>query len=243
MLGKYVRVRVERPMGWHDVETGTVYRLNYGSVESGLDPRSPVKGAYIMGVTHPVRNFEGRVIAVIKLPDRQGIYIVVSPKSKKYIVNDIKRAVSFMYKDGEYTIDCLYERSCGAVVFRFINGERRFLLIKNKRSCHWGFPKGHVENDETDEETAKREVLEETGIHIKIFPGFKHKSEYTIRGRIEKSVLIFLATTDDTQTVIQPEEIEDYIWLGYDNAISTLNYPNDKDILSLAKAYITKNNI
>ena len=196
-----------------------------------------------MGVTHPVRNFEGRVVAVIKLPDRQGIYIVVSPKSKKYIVNDIKRAVSFMYKDGEYTIDCLYERSCGAVVFRFINGERRFLLIKNKRSCHWGFPKGHVENDETDEETAKREVLEETGIHIKIFPGFKHKSEYTIRGRIEKSVLIFLATTDDTQTVIQPEEIEDYIWLGYDNAISTLNYPNDKDILSLAKAYITKNNI
>ena len=82
MLGKYVRVRVERPMGWHDVETGTVYRLNYGSVESGLDPRSPVKGAYIMGVTHPVRNFEGRVVAVIKLPDRQGIYIVVSPKSK-----------------------------------------------------------------------------------------------------------------------------------------------------------------
>jgi len=148
-----------------------------------------------------------------------------------------------MYKDGEYTIDCLYERSCGAVVFRFINGERRFLLIKNKRSCHWGFPKGHVEKDETDEETAKREVLEETGIHIKIFPGFKHKSEYTIRGRIEKSVLIFLATTDDTQTIIQPEEIEDYIWLGYDNAISTLNYPNDKDILSLAKAYITKNNI
>ena len=32
MLGKYVRVRVERPMGWHDIETGTVYRLNYGSL-------------------------------------------------------------------------------------------------------------------------------------------------------------------------------------------------------------------
>jgi len=243
MLGKYVRVRVEKPMGSHDDKTGTVYRLNYGSVESGLDPRSPVKGAYIMGVTHPVRNFEGRVVAVIKLPDRQGIYIVVSPKSKKYIVNDIKQAVSFMYNDGEYTIECLYERSCGAVVFRFINGERRFLLIKNKRSCHWGFPKGHVEKGETDEDTAKREVLEETGIRINIFPGFKHRSEYTIRGKIEKSVLIFLATTEDTQTVIQPEEIEDYIWLGYDSALSTLNYPNDKEILSFAKTYIDKNNI
>ncbi len=243
MLGKYVRVRVEISMGSHDDKTGTVYRLNYGSVESGLDPRSPVKGAYIMGVTHPVRNFEGRVVAVIKLPEKQGVYVVVSPKSKKYIVNDIKQAVSFMYKDGEYTIECLYERSCGAVVFRFINGERRFLLIKNKRSCHWGFPKGHVEKGETDEDTARREVLEETGIHISIFPGFKHKSEYTIRGKIEKSVLIFLATTKDIQTVIQPEEIEDYIWLGYENALSTLNYPNDKDILSLAKSYIDKNKI
>ncbi len=86
-------------------------------------------------------------------------------------------------------------------------------------------------------------MLEETGIHISIFPGFKHKSEYTIRGKIEKSVLIFLATTKDIQTVIQPEEIEDYIWLGYDNALSTLNYPNDKDILTLAKSYIDKNKI
>lgn len=243
MLGKYVRVRVTVPMGTYDEKTATVFRLNYGSVESGLDPRTPVKGAYIMGVTHPVRNFEGRVVAVIKTKDRQGVFIVVSPKSKKYIVHDIKNAVSFMYKDGTYTIECLYERSCGAVVFRMINGERRFLLIKNKRSCHWGFPKGHIEAGETDEDTAKREVLEETGIHIKIFPEFKYKSEYTIRGKIEKAVLIFLATTDDIQTVIQPEEIEDYIWLAYDNALSTLNYPNDKEILGLAQKYIEKNKI
>ena len=189
------------------------------------------------------RSFDGRVVGIVRYDGSNETDWVVAPKSTRFINIDIANGIDFAVKNKNHTLECLYERSCGAVVFRFINGERRFLLIKNKRSCHWGFPKGHVENDETDEETAKREVLEETGIHIKIFPGFKHKSEYTIRGRIEKSVLIFLATTDDTQTVIQPEEIEDYIWLGYDNAISTLNYPNDKDILSLAKAYITKNNI
>ncbi|MBE6828485.1 MAG: NUDIX domain-containing protein [Ruminococcaceae bacterium] len=243
MLGKYVRVRVIKPMGAFDNKTGKVFQLNYGIVESGLDRRTPVKGAYIMGINHPVRSFEGRVTAVIKPKDRSGIYIVVSPKSKKFIVHEIKDAVSFMYGADEYDIECLYERSCGAVVFRFINGERRFLLIKNRRSTNWGFPKGHIEKGETREETAKREVLEETGLNIEIFEGFCHKSEYTIRNKIEKSVAIFLASTTDTQTKIQPEEIEDYIWLGYDAAMKTLNYPNDKEILTKAQEFIDENNI
>ena len=136
-----------------------------------------------------------------------------------------------------------YERSCGAVVFRDIGGEKRFLLIKNKRSAHWGFPKGHVEKGETDEQTACREVLEETGIHISIFPDFKSKSEYTIQGKINKTVLIFLATTKDTQTVIQQSEIEDYIWLGYDAALETLNYENDKSILKKAKNYMDEHQL
>ena len=57
------------------------------------------------------------------------------------------------------------------------------------------------------------------------------------------SISIFLATTDDVQTKIQPEEIEDYIWLEYEQAMNTLNYPNDKDILSQAQEYLIKNNI
>ncbi len=243
MLGKYVRIKVTHPIHSYSNEQGFTYELNYGEVEGAKQFNASVKGAFIMGINHPVRSFDGRVVGIVRYDGSNETDWVVAPKSTRFINIDIANGIDFAVKNKNHTLECLYERSCGAVVFRFINGERRFLLIKNKRSCHWGFPKGHVENDETDEETAKREVLEETGIHIKIFPGFKHKSEYTIRGRIEKSVFIFLATTDDTQTVIQPEEIEDYIWLGYDNAISTLNYPNDKDILSLAKEYITKNNI
>ena len=243
MLGKYVRVRVTKPMGAFDNETEQVMQLNYGIVESGLDRKGSVKGAYILGLAHAVRNFDGRVIAVVKLNNRGGIYLVVAPKSKRYIIHDIVDELDFMYKREDYTINCLYERSCGAIVFRFINGERRFLLIKNKRSNHWGFPKGHIEVGETEEDTAKREVLEEAGLHIRIFGGFKHKSEYTIRTRVEKTVSIFLATTDDVQTKIQPEEIEDYIWLEYDAAMNTLNYSNDKEILESAQKFIIENNI
>lgn len=243
MLGKYVRVRVTDPMHSVDSEKNFTYELNYGTVESGLDARSPVKGAYVMGVTHRVRVFEGRVIAVIKRKDMGGIILVVAPKSKRYIVHQIEDAIAFAEKEGTYELSCLYEASCGAIVYRIINGEVRFLLIKNKRSANWGFPKGHMERGENEKETAYREVLEEAGIHIRFMPDFRYKSEYSIQGRIEKKVIIFLATTDDTSTIIQREEIEEYLWLKFDKAMSSLKFPNDKNLLRKANEYLERTGV
>ncbi len=238
MLGKYVRVRVTKPMHYFDREKNVSYGLNYGTVESGIDAHSPVKGAYIMGVTHRVRVFEGRVIAIIKRKNMGGIILVVAPKSKRFIVHQIEDAVSFAENSEDYDLSCLYESSCGAIVFREIYGETRFLLIKNKRSANWGFPKGHIERGETEKETAYREVLEEAGIRIKFLPDFRFRSEYSIQGRIEKQVVIFLATTDDTTTIIQREEIEEYLWLKFDKAMNSLKFPNDKQMLRKANEYL-----
>lgn len=238
MLGRYVRVRVTDPMHSHDSENNISYSLNYGVIESGLDPHSPVKGAYIMGVTHPVRVFEGRVIAVIKRKNMGGVVLVVAPKSKRYIVHNVEDAVAFAERPGSYDMICLYESSCGAVVYRVINDEIRYLLIKNKRSSIWGFPKGHMERGENEKETAFREVFEEAGIRIRILPEFRQKSEYVLQNRIEKRVIIFLATTEDTHTVIQREEVEDYLWASFDMAMTTLKFPNDRRILKKAKEYL-----
>lgn len=240
MLGKYVRVRVTKPMHSFDRESGIAYELNFGNVESGIDPRSPVKGAYIMGVTHKVRVFEGRVIAIVKRKNMGGIMLVVAPKSKRYIVHDIEDAIEFAEKKDTYDMSCLYECSCGAIVYRIINDEVRFLLIKNKRSLNWGYPKGHMERGEGELETAYREILEETGIRAEFMPDFRYKSEYSIQGRIEKKVIIFLATTKDTNTIIQREEIEEYLWLKYDKAMSMLKFPNDKYLLTKAQEYLER---
>ena len=240
MLGKYVRVRVTKPMHYVDREKNISYRLNYGNVESGLDPLSPVRGAYIMGVTHRVRVFEGRVIASFKRKETGEVILIVAPKSKRYIVHQIEDSMSFAEPYGSYDLNCLYESSCGAIVYRIINGETRFLLIKNKRSLNWGFPKGHIERGENEKETAYREVLEEAGIRIRFLPDFRFRSEYSIQGRIEKQVVIFLATTDDTTTVIQKEEIEEYLWLKFDKAMTSLKFPNDKQMLRKANEYLIK---
>lgn len=236
MLGKYVRVKVTSPIGSTN-EAGYTYPLNYGTVYS-----NEKQGALIMGIHHPVRNFDGRVIAILSDRKNKSYIWIVAPKSTRFIINDIKEYINLEKDFPTYHIECLYESSCGAVVYRDIKGEIRYLLIKNKRSAHWGFPKGHIEPGETKIETAKREVLEETGIHINIIDGFECISKYKIRDRIEKKVSIFVGTTKDTSTIIQQEEIEDYIWLTYDRAMSLLKFDNDKNILSSAHTYLNDNN-
>ncbi len=240
MLGKNVRVRVTKPFNSIDGDTNTRYTLNYGVAEIKTEKRSFTYSACILGINHPVNIFEGRVVAIVRHSNKRPNYIVVAPKKSRYINFQIADEIKFLEKDNDYTLECLYESSCGAVVYRIINGVRRYLLIKNKRSNHWGFPKGHIERGEDEYDTAKREVLEETGIHITILKGFRSTSEYKIAGRVEKEVTIFLASTTDTQTIIQKEEIEDYVWLDYNGALNTLRFDNDKNILATAKKFLDK---
>mgnify|MGYP004419555925 CR=1 FL=1 len=61
-----------------------------------------------------------------------------------------------------------YEKSCGAIVYRKFHGNTEILLIRHIKSGYWSFPKGHVEGNETEAETAIREIKEETNIDVLI---------------------------------------------------------------------------
>lgn len=240
MLGRFVKVHVTYPINSYNKRFGFVYKLNYGIIEGGISMKNAVQSAYIMGINHPVRSFDGKVIASIKRRTGRGSVWVVAPKSTRFIINDIRRAIDFAESPDEYTIECLYESSCGAVVFNDNGSERKYLLIRNKRSAHWGFPKGHIEPDETPKQTAIREVYEETGIMVDLLPNFKEISKFTIQGKIEKDVIIFLAKTDKTDCTMQQEEIDEIGWFDFDNALNTLTYDNDKRILYSAQRYLNK---
>lgn len=237
MLGKYVRVKIEHPINSTD-EAGYTYPLNFGTVYNFEN-----QDAFIMGIHHPVRNFDGRVIAILSDRKNKRYIWIVAPKSTRFIVNDILEYLDVKKDFPDYKLDCLYESSCGAVVFRDIKGEVRYLLIKNQRSANWGFPKGHIEAGESKKETAYREVLEETGIHLNIIDGYECESRYKIKDKIDKVVTIFVGTTNDTSTIIQKEEIEDYIWLTYEKAMNLLRFDNDKTILKGAHDFLNNNNI
>ena len=95
MLGKYVRVRVTNPIRSVNRQFGFIYQLNFGVIEGKKRYDSASSGAYIMGITHPVRTFDGRVIAAIRRSDGSPTVYVVAPKSMRFISYQIEDAVAF----------------------------------------------------------------------------------------------------------------------------------------------------
>lgn len=238
MLGQCVRAKVVKPIGYVD-QSNYTYTLNYALIND----TKKEEYAFIIGIDHAVKNFDGRVIAMLEpcLPNLKRIWIL-APKSTRFINLDILKYLNLDTDFKGYKLICLYESSSGAVVYRQIGNAVRFLLIKNKRSAHWGFPKGHLEKGENNVDAAMREVLEETGIHLKLHEGFESISKYKVRGKIDKMVSIFVGTTDDVHTIIQEAEIEDYIWLPYNKAMPYLKFDNDRAILQKAYEFLITNN-
>ncbi len=131
-----------------------------------------------------------------------------------------------------------YEKSCGAIVYRKFHGNTEILLIRHIKSGYWSFPKGHVEGDETEVETAKREIKEETGLDVMIDDGFRETVQFSPRRDTSKTVVYFVAKAKNYDYVPQEEEISEIRWVEIGQAISHLTYDNDKVIVSKAKAFI-----
>ena len=86
-----------------------------------------------------------------------------------------------------------HEKSCGAIVYRKSHGNTEILLIKHINSGHWSFPKGHMENGETEIETAIREIREETSVEVMIDPTFRETVSYFPKRDTQKTVVYFIA--------------------------------------------------
>ncbi len=136
----------------------------------------------------------------------------------------------------------LHEKSCGAIVYRRYHGNIEILLIKHINSGHWSFPKGHVEGDETELETARREIKEETGLDVILDQTFRETVTYSPKRDTQKVVVYFLALARNYDYVPQEEEIAEIRWVDIVHATRLLTYENDKTIVNKARAAIKLNN-
>lgn len=119
----------------------------------------------------------------------------------------------------------------------------KFLLLKQNKG-HWGFPKGHKEGNETDQESALRELKEETGITHCLLSNFPPISEdYFLvnEGKPDwhKVVQYFVGFVENEDVSIQKTEIMDYKWATFNEALETLTYDNNKKVLQKVQEYIT----
>ena len=126
------------------------------------------------------------------------------------------------------------EKSCGALCFLEDEAGRRVLLVKHRVGGHWAFPKGHVESGESEEQTARREVREETGVEIEILPGYRETNHYSPCRGVMKEVVYFRARALSGETRPQPEEIRIAKFVSIPEAMALLTYDADRRLLEKA---------
>lgn len=134
-------------------------------------------------------------------------------------------------------MDLKKEKSCGCIIIN--NG--KVLLVYEKNRNFWGFPKGHMEEGETEIETALREVKEEVGLEVEIDLEKRYTLNYIIRDEIDKTAILFVAKTKNKEIVMQESEIENAKWCNFEEALDTLTFENWKEMFKKVIDDINKN--
>lgn len=131
------------------------------------------------------------------------------------------------------------EVASGEVVYQQKDGHPAYLLLQSATSDFWGFPKGHVEGNETLAEAARREIREETQIEATLDTNFKAYTEYDLPNGNLKQVTLFVSEVPSGVVVTrQQAEISAIGWFDYAAARERLTYDNLKQMLDQANTYI-----
>ncbi len=145
-----------------------------------------------------------------------------------------------------------FEKSVGVVLLRREKDRIFYLLLNYPALSHrakkdyWDFPKGHIEEGETELETAKREVREETGISdLNFIEGFKESIKYFFQHqgkKIFKVVVFYLAETKEKEVRISFEH-KGFKWVSFEEALSLLSFKNNKEVLKKANEFLSREGI
>ena len=130
------------------------------------------KSAYVISHKPVTEYFEGIVVAVAEFDGLDGERPIISQYGEVFYEPELRQVLSKLKNIKLKSIVCLYEKSCGAVIFYKSRQNTKILLVKNSNGRYWSFPKGHIEDGENEHQTAIREIKEETGLDVVIKRAF-----------------------------------------------------------------------
>lgn len=134
-----------------------------------------------------------------------------------------------------------HEYSSGAVLYCEREGQRLYAVV-TELSGNTGLPKGHVEQGESNEEAALREIYEETGIRAQIVPGFEGELVYPQGRGMLKHFYYFLAWFDASAPFRTGDVVEAEL-LPYDQAMKKLSFMDVRQLLRRAEVFLNSGEI
>lgn len=210
LLGQPVHVEVDRPIGYQHGDT--VYPVNYGYIPGLPAGDGEEQDAYILGVSEPVASFDGWVVGAIRRKNDREDKLVVAPEGMLFHQGQIAQAVHFQEQYFDTYVLSLLRKSCGVIPHRQTERGREYLIVYQQHSQCWSLPKGHMEAGETQEQTALRELWEETGLTAQLDTSAAAVIEYTLSPVGRKQVVLFPGKVSGTPRT-QPGEIERFRWV------------------------------
>lgn len=138
------------------------------------------------------------------------------------------------------------EKSAGVIVFRRHPEEGVQFLVLYHRGSYWNFPKGKLEERESEMEAALRELKEEAGIdRIRVIDGFREQTQFFFKenrgGRVElikKDMALYLAEAGMDVVPVLSHEHNGYAWLDAKQAAKFLKFKSLKEIIIEAENVI-----
>lgn len=161
----------------------------------------------------------------------------IADKFKKYFNRGRKPSIQ----------EIVREPTAGGIVFRRDEkGAIEILLIQDAKD-RWTIPKGHIEEGENAQQTARREIGEEAGLHQVDMLGWLGKIHFRYR-RIDKLVLmttqIYLVRAKGDTNAIQKEEwMNDIKWFKFHDALDAIEYEDIGKLMLLASKRIRQENL
>lgn len=218
-LGKTVEVIIDRPVGY--VHQDMRYTVNYGYLPGVIGGDGEEQDVYVLGVAEPLERFTGRIVGAIRRKDDNEDKLVAAPEGMEFTQAEIMEAVHFVEQYFVSTVDSLLRRSCGVIPYRMTAKGPEFLLVLQRNHC-WSIPKGHMEAFETEEETALRELYEETGLAAKLRGDFRDMVEYSMANGCRKQVVLFLGEAAG-EIRLEPGELLKFRWVLAEEAKKLLH--------------------
>lgn len=211
-MGKKVHIIVDRPVGY--LHGDIRYPVNYGYLPEVIAGDGEAQDVYILGVSEPLETFDGYIIGAVRRKDDVEDKLVAAPEGMRFHQAQIAEMVAFQEQYFDSKVIAQFHKSCGVLVYRDHNGLREYLLAL-QLGDNWSIPKGHMEAGETEEETALRELFEETGLTAVLDAGKQATMEYPISPHCRKEVVIFTGRAVGTPTP-RAGEIETLKWVKAD---------------------------